>query len=248
MEDFGYKFQNFRNNNKDIIKSILILFAVFVFVIIVIKIFSIKKEYVIENVPLVKGVTPIKVYSTQTNNDAKSELTIYNIIDNTNDDTDIEIKKSETPKSIITNDSFLLEQELLARKINDVIDYDESESDLNIKIVNKKSTTNYDELKKLGNAKLIEYVKKNRNVKPAEVRVQIMSLKDRNLLLKYWEKINKNNLLNGKNYYIEKTTNNMGLFHRLQIGDFDDRKNAENFCKNYVKEFSLDKNNCLVIN
>jgi hypothetical protein len=248
MEDLGYRFQNLKKQHKDIIKIILVIFAVIIFIFIIVKIISIfNKKVPTENIPLIKGKEIIKIFPNQKEKTEQASLSIYDIVDKKNTDDNIIIKKNEiiTKEIELSEIDFLKEQQLLAEKIDEVNNIKENK---NIKIV-KKQKTDIDDLKKLGNAKLIENIKKSKYIKPSNYKIQIAALKNRNTLLKYWNSLTeKYDFLKEQPYYIEQVSSDIiGLIYRLQLINFNTEKDANIFCEKYIKLTNQTKNDCLVI-
>lgn len=113
----------------------------------------------------------------------------------------------------------------------------------------KRSTTNVNDLKKLGNESLIKNLKEKKDVKPG-VKVQLLALKSKDGLVEFWEDLNKkySKLFSNKNYYIEKVDlNNTSTIYRLQIGNFIDKESATEFCKEYTKLTNKNKVDCIIV-
>ena len=177
----------------------------------------------------------------------------------------------ESPE-LSSNNDIIIEQEMLANKINE-INEEEIVDDLprdekqnikakeivedndkkvpNIKINSKDNNikTNIMDLEKLGNKSLIINLKEHKDKKPS-VKIQLLALKSRNSVIEYWEELNKKykQLFNDKNYYIESVDlNNVGIIYRLQVGDFESYDLANNFCKEYIKVANKNRIDCIVI-
>ena len=172
----------------------------------------------------------------------------------------------------VSNNDIIIEQEMLANKINeineeeivDVLPKDEKQNIKakeivedndkkvpNIKINSKDNNikTNIMDLEKLGNKSLIINLKEHKDKKPS-VKIQLLALKSRNSVIEYWEELNKKykQLFNDKNYYIESVDlNNVGIIYRLQVGDFESYDLANNFCKEYIKVANKNRIDCIVI-
>lgn len=81
------------------------------------------------------------------------------------------------------------------------------------------------------------------------VRVQIAALTSKKSAEEYWQKINKNSrLVSGlKSYTEEVNLGKKGIFFRLQIGNFSDQVEAEDFCKKYTLQMQKNKADCIVV-
>lgn len=205
------------------------------------------------------------------------DVSVYNVLDNnkqTNSNPIVKKTKQDLNLKENIDDSILLEQDLLTQKINEINDseenlnteiksteptqiqskneiiVDKNKLNTNIKINNneKKSTTNVNDLKKLGNESLVKNLKEKKDVKPG-LKVQLLALKSKDSLITYWEEIkNKySTLFSDKNYYIEKVDiNHSGVIYRLQVGNFNDRDSALEFCNEYIRLTNKNKTDCIV--
>ncbi len=78
-----------------------------------------------------------------------------------------------------------------------------------------------------------------------------MALKNKQQALIFIEKTKKkySDILKGLDLYItEINLNEKGIFYRVQIGNFNNKEDANNFCENY-KKYSNSKDfvNCIVV-
>ncbi len=285
MEDFGFRLQNIGKNElqlRKIIKVALLFIAIILLIIASVKIIkSFYKDEItnINNIPLIRAQSKdIKILPTNTGGLVVDNLDInvYNVLDNKdNKNVNPIVKKTqqniETPELSFNND-IIIEQEMLANKINE-INEEEIVDDLpkdekqnikakeivedndkkvpNIKINSKDNNikTNIMDLEKLGNKSLITNLKEHKDKKPS-VKIQLLALKSRNSVIEYWEELNKKykQLFNDKNYYIESVNlNNVGTIYRLQVGDFESYDLANNFCKEYIKVANKNRIDCIII-
>ena len=285
MEDFGFRLQNIGKNElqrRKIIKVVLLFIAIILLIIVSVKIIkSFYKDEItnINNIPLIRAQSKdIKILPTNTGGLVidNLDINVYNVLDN-KDNKNINpiVKKTqqniETPE-LSSNNDIIIEQEMLANKINE-INEEEIVDDLpkdekqnikakeivedndkkvpNIKINSKNNNikTNIMDLEKLGNKSLIINLKEHKDKKPS-VKIQLLALKSRNSVIEYWEELNKKykQLFNDKNYYIESVDlNNVGIIYRLQVGDFESYDLANNFCKEYIKVANKNRIDCIVI-
>lgn len=288
MEDFGFRLQNIDKNElqlRKIIKVVLLFIAIILLIIVSVKIIkSFYKDKItnINNIPLIRAQSKdIKILPTNTGGLVidNLDINVYNVLDN-KDNKNINpiVKKTqqniETPE-LSSNNDIIIEQEMLANKINEINEINEEEivDDLpkdekqnikakeivedndkkvpNIKINSKDNNikTNIMDLEKLGNKSLIINLKEHKDKKPS-VKIQLLALKSRNSVIEYWEELNKKykQLFNDKNYYIESVDlNNVGIIYRLQVGDFESYDLANNFCKEYIKVANKNRIDCIVI-
>lgn len=288
MEDFGFRLQNIDKNElqlRKIIKVVLLFIAIILLIIVSVKIIkSFYKDKItnINNIPLIRAQSKdIKILPTNTGGLVidNLDINVYNVLDN-KDNKNINpiVKKTqqniETPE-LSSNNDIIIEQEMLANKINEINEINEEEivDDLpkdekqnikakeivedndkkvpNIKINSNDNNikTNIMDLEKLGNKSLIINLKEHKDKKPS-VKIQLLALKSRNSVIEYWEELNKKykQLFNDKNYYIESVDlNNVGIIYRLQVGDFESYDLANNFCKEYIKVANKNRIDCIVI-
>ena len=285
MEDFGFRLQNIDKNElqlRKIIKVALLFIAIILLIIVSVKIIkSFYKDKItnINNIPLIRAQSKeIKILPTNTGGLVidNLDINVYNVLDNKdNKNVNPIVKKTqqniETPELSFNND-IIIEQEMLANKINE-INEEEIVDDLpkdekqnikakeivedndkkvpNIKINSNDNNikTNIMDLEKLGNKSLIINLKEHKDKKPS-VKIQLLALKSRNSVIEYWEELNKKykQLFNDKNYYIESVDlNNVGTIYRLQVGDFESYDLANNFCKEYIKVANKNRIDCIVI-
>ena len=285
MEDFGFRLQNIDKNElqlRKIIKVVLLFIAIILLIIVSVKIIkSFYKDKItnINNIPLIRAQSKdIKILPTNTGGLVidNLDINVYNVLDNKdNKNVNPIVKKTqqniETPE-LSSNNDIIIEQEMLANKINeineeeivDVLPKDEKQNIKakeivedndkkvpNIKINSKDNNikTNIMDLEKLGNKSLIINLKEHKDKKPS-VKIQLLALKSRNSVIEYWEELNKKykQLFNDKNYYIESVDlNNVGIIYRLQVGDFESYDLANNFCKEYIKVANKNRIDCIVI-
>lgn len=272
MEDFGFKLQNIKERYwfKRTTRIILIVFAIIFVILIVSKIKKIffNNSEKIENIVLIKSQNkeikklPEKEGGLVIDN---LNISVYDVIDNKEKSIKNPILKKTQEKIKIENDLSdinLVEQELLAEKINSINENEEMDEkiivqdikdkqNMSITINNneKKSTTNVNDLEKLGNNALIRNLRRSKDEKHG-IRVQIMAIKSREGLVEYWNELKNKypNLFNDKTYYIEKVdSERVGTIYRLQIGIFSKEAVAAEFCKEYIRLTNKNKTDCIII-
>jgi hypothetical protein len=90
----------------------------------------------------------------------------------------------------------------------------------------------------------------NNQHKKRMVRVQIAAFNSKKLSKEYWQKINHDydNLFSGLRYYIEEADlGKKGIFYRLQIGNFINQIEAENFCNRFVLQAKKTRSDCIIV-
>lgn len=81
------------------------------------------------------------------------------------------------------------------------------------------------------------------------VRVQLAALTSKKSAKEYWEKISSNSrLFSGlKSFTEEVDLGKKGIFYRLQVGNFSDQVEADDFCKRYTLQMQKNKADCIVV-
>lgn len=99
--------------------------------------------------------------------------------------------------------------------------------------------------KKLSDQKL----DKPKDNKRRYVRVQVAALTSKKSADEYWRKISKNSdLVSGLKPFTEEVDlGKKGVFFRLQIGNFSDQVEADDFCKKYTLQMHKSKADCIVV-
>ena len=90
----------------------------------------------------------------------------------------------------------------------------------------------------------------NNQHKKRTVRVQVAAFNSKKLSKEYWQKINHDydNLLSNLRYYIEEADlGKKGIFYRLQIGNFINQIEAENFCNRFVLQAKKTRSDCIIV-
>jgi hypothetical protein len=207
----------------------------------------------------------------------KEQMNVYDIVENKKDNEVIPVFKVETetkpPETMdIDGDEFNVfaeDQRMLTEKINELSEIGALErvevpkkqqkpepeknvvSSMKVNESNaKKNKTNVNDLEKLGNGALIKNIKQHKDVKPSDIKIQLLAMKSREALVEYWKDLAKRykSLFDNKNYYVEKVEiNNVGTMYRLQVGNFGDENEALTFCKEYVRVANKGKLDCIVV-
>ncbi len=82
------------------------------------------------------------------------------------------------------------------------------------------------------------------------IKVQIAALTSQSAVDDYWKKLNRLNsrLFSGLKLSTEKVDlGKRGLFYRVQIGNFANQIEAEEFCKSYVSQTQKSKADCIMV-
>lgn len=86
--------------------------------------------------------------------------------------------------------------------------------------------------------------------KKRAVRVQVAAMTSKNSAEEQWKKLNHlhSSLFSGLKAYIEEVNlGKRGIFFRLQIGNFYNQIEAEEFCNRYVAQAQKSKADCIVV-
>ncbi|MFT7088169.1 MAG: hypothetical protein ACJAZX_001624, partial [Rickettsiales bacterium] len=101
-----------------------------------------------------------------------------------------------------------------------------------------------------GNSNTNRNVKSDPNPIRGVSRVQVAALSSKISADSYWKKLNKNyaNLFSGLKYFIiEVNVASKGTFYRLQIGNFRNQVEAENFCRKFISKAGKSKSDCIIV-
>jgi hypothetical protein len=277
MEDFGYLKDDNNNNSAIIKKAAMIgatLFSISCFIYVTISAYNFirmdEKNRVIEMIK--SPQEPIKVVEeykydeiNNQNNGIKIDKEIYE---------DIFGNKKE---ALAANPKHIrMQEEPASPPIIDQQSQDEEELEnpQDQKIENSKTSTKQTTEAKINdqNNKIIVFSQNNQQNKNDQillgqtnkrsqlntsdqhkkrtVRVQVAAFNSKTLSKEYWQKINHdyNNLLSGLRYYIEEADlGKKGIFYRLQIGNFINQIEAENFCNRFVLQAKKTRSDCIIV-
>lgn len=241
-------------NQKNILLSIT-LFFVAVFVFIIVKSYKIAKiRENIDDLPIIKSNNEILKIKREVK---ELKIDINSFYDSFNDNKeDIKIIEKDNDMTAI-GDNFVLE-----KKINKIInsknnnheniDYNNQNINNNKKI-KKIETTSTKKQKDISyNGKINDNSKtiNNDNISNNYYKVQLIALKNKQQADIFIEKTKKkySDLLKNLNIFItEINLNEKGIFYRVQIGNFNTRGEAINFCKNYIKYDNKNLTNCIIV-
>ncbi len=90
---------------------------------------------------------------------------------------------------------------------------------------------------------------KNKSDKRRYVRVQLAAMTSKKAAEEYWKKVSSSStIFSGlKSFTEEVDLGKKGIFYRLQVGNFSDQIEAENFCKKYTLQLNKSKADCIVV-
>jgi hypothetical protein len=81
-------------------------------------------------------------------------------------------------------------------------------------------------------------------------RVQVAALSSKNSAVEYWSRLKKSypSLLSNLNYFTsEVNLGKKGTFYRLQIGNFKNQVDAEEFCRKFISQSGKSKADCIIV-
>jgi hypothetical protein len=93
-------------------------------------------------------------------------------------------------------------------------------------------------------------VKLDEKNKKRAVRVQVAAMSSKTAAEDHWSKLNRlyPNLFSGlKSYSEEVNLGKRGIFYRLQVGNFFNQIEAEQFCEKYVVQTQKSKADCILV-
>ncbi|MFT6077123.1 MAG: hypothetical protein ACJATU_000316 [Rickettsiales bacterium] len=258
-EDFGYLKDEEQNRLGTIAKKALLLGAV-VFSIVCFIYITINAYYFVyhdeENgIRLIKSSEePIKIIAKNDGKNIKNiDKTIYDsIVGNSKlvrDDLDNVkiVRKAKTPKA---------NKDLKAVRINEIPPANKSKTSS----AKNKTIMIYEtgDAKTKINESLVSGAKKlqiknnisNQKLLKGLSRVQLVALTSRESAIRYWSKLNKNHpvLFTKLNHFIsEVSLGSKGTFYRLQIGNFRNQVDAEEFCRKFILQAKKTKSDCIIV-
>ena len=274
MEDYGYQRGEEKGNFHGLVKKIFLIsaslfsFSCFLYITVITyeSITEDKKEIEIVKSP----PEPIKVMEEEGGSGMQIDRSIYeDIFGNKKDHLakpNPEVKKSLEPvfptkeemeKNEAVSNSAQLNAEEKSGK-NSAIPKNSNQEKSGKKIIiynanNQKNEGAKDLLTKEDseNKNAYEAPKKKEESKgKKKIRVQILALSSRNSVQEYWKNINKlhSDIFYGYRDFIEEVDlGKRGIFYRLQIGNFFNQIEAEEFCNRYVSKTGKDRANCIIV-
>ena len=82
------------------------------------------------------------------------------------------------------------------------------------------------------------------------IRVQIAAMSSREMAEDQWKKLLRMNpdlFVNLRNVIQKVDLGKRGIFYRLQIGEFFNQIEAENFCQKYITQIQKTRADCIVV-
>jgi hypothetical protein len=242
MEDFGFKRDDENENFTKIAKKALLglatLLSIFCFIYITINayyfVYDSSENEKIEIITASKGL--IKIYpdnnEIESENLIKIDRSIYDdIFGNNKRKTKAKVRKPLPKKIQVKEES---KQEFSSKdlpKIQEPVKKSLPESK------NPEIADSYENQQSKSNLK-------------RKVRVQIAAMTSKDSAINLWKKIFQKDpdLFENLKPIIEKIDlKKRGIFYRLQIGDFFNQIEAENFCEKYIKKNSLNLSDCIIV-
>jgi hypothetical protein len=277
MEDFGYLKDDNNNNSAIIKKAAMIgatLFSISCFIYVTISAYNFirmdEKNRVIEMIK--SPQEPIKVVEeykydeiNNQNNGIKIDKEIYEDIFGNKKEAlaanPKHIRMQEEPASPPIIDQQFQDEEELENPQDQKIENSKTstkqttEAKINdqsnkIIVFSQNNQQNKNDQILLGQTNKRSQLNTSDQHKKRTVRVQVAAFNSKTLSKEYWQKINHdyNNLLSGLRYYIEEADlGKKGIFYRLQIGNFINQIEAENFCNRFVLQAKKTRSDCIIV-
>jgi len=270
MEDFGYKKYTPPKKSLGIFKKLFLISATFLslsaFVYITINAYYfINQNNSNKEIETIKGPDlPIKLYEGGDYNDKSNERivnrTIYDdIFGNRKDNTkeEIKINKNQEPAYPPSNYKNQIieknakenfdESENLVKKIDEISNEKNEKSPIeNIQIEEKKIEKNKTQPNVVDLPIKIQPQPRKKNA----IRVQISAMSSKENCEEYQKKLSRlyPEIFSGTKYFIEEVDlGRRGIFFRLQIGEFFNQIDAEEFCSKFVSKAQKTRSDCIVV-
>jgi hypothetical protein len=266
MEDFGYKKTNEPEKKPLLMKKIFLVSATLLslsaFIYITINAYYfINKNDAKKEIETIKGPeSAIKIYEGGEYDDKENKIVDHSIYDdifgNRKDilKEEIKINKSQEPAypSSIAKDSN--NQKIIKENIDD--------SENLVKKIDELSNQKIE--KPIIEKPVLDATKSNKNVavveepvkiapkprKRSAIRVQISAMSSRENCEEHWNKLSKlyPEVFSRTKYFIEEVDlGRRGIFFRLQIGEFFNQIDAEEFCSRFVAKAQKTRSDCIVV-
>lgn len=276
MEDFGYKRNEQIHTGTNLYKKIFLISAILLSLSIFIYISLNAYKLIYQNQKEIETIKspsqPIKTYEESDYNE-KDETRVVNrsiyedIFGNKNSNIiQEEIKINQNIEPALPPKNLRENKKSLNDKIDDedsedpsVKDQDqitEVEENINENVDNKKNEMKKKELQKIqqiSNNKIVEAPKPNtvKTIrKRGSIRVQISAMSSTENCKDYYRKLSQKfpTIFNKTKYYIEEADlGKRGIFYRLQIGDFFNQVDAEEFCENFIAQSQKSRSECIIV-
>jgi hypothetical protein len=259
MEDFGYKKDEKHSKFFDFSKKSFLLgatlFSISCFVYVTINAYYFVYQDAASNIEVIKAEEgPMKVFEKKAEEGEASmqiDRTIYeDIFGNKSQQkkvTNPTIRKAPTPAippANIKNDRRLIKEP------SDLQETEEKEQKI-ITFSNVKEPTSKDFLTKIsGKERVIEPKAKKDNSQKRLIRVQIAAMTSEEAAQESWRQVSRISaeLFAGlKPFIVEADLGKRGIFYRLQIGNFFNQIEAEEFCNKYVSQANKSRGDCIIV-
>jgi hypothetical protein len=260
MEDFGYKKDETKNKFSDVGKKTFLiaatLFSIGCFIYITVSAYYFVYQDKNSDIEVIKAEAgPIKVVEEKAENGGSAmqiDRTIYEDIFGNK-----AAKKDGTNLKIRTAPSPALPPKMLEidrRLIKDLVDTNEEKPAI---IEEKTAANSFDKTKKENAPKNLsetqtseESATPKNKTKKRLIRVQIAAMTSKLSANQSWESTSRlhSQLFNGLKPFIEEANlGKRGIFYRLQIGNFFNQVEAEEFCEKYVLQTKKSRGDCIVV-
>lgn len=230
---------------KNIILLNITISFIFIFSFILIKSYrvaEVKREPDI--LPVIKGkVEIIKIKADKQISNKDEVSSFYNDMEGIDED----ISNIKTIKSIEFNENYT-EESKSKSKLNNIImenidiEKDDVELDQSIENITINSKEN----------EVLKYIttSSKEDFNNTFYKVQLIALKNKQqaeLYVSKVKKIYKDLLINLKIYILDVNLEEKGIFYRVRVGDFKNKKDAEKFCEDFFKKNSNFSKSCIVV-
>ncbi len=273
MEDFGYKRNEQIQTGNNFYKKIFLISAILVSLSLFIYISINAYKLIYQNqkeIETIKSPTkPIKIYEESIYND-KDETRAVNrsiyedIFGNKNNhiiQEEININQNLEPAfppknlkdikkstNIVINENEKSDQEIYNDEKDDgkVLEKNPIET-------NDKESNKLQKIQQISKNKIVETPKPNPSKtirKRGSIRVQISAMSSPESCKEYYQKLGQKypSIFNKTKYYIEEADlGKRGIFYRLQIGDFFNQVDAEEFCENFIAQSQKSRSECIIV-
>jgi len=273
MEDFGYQKDKNENKNSSFNRQIFLGIATIISISLFVYITITAYHFVYQddsNIELIKGPNyAIRVNNEEGDNNSKIDRSIYeDIFGNKKNQKEENVKIINTPETLLPP-----KKDLNTNKIEDtkIDDKNTKVNDLaNKDLVNNSDVNQLNNNQQnqkqilISNAELNENPKlneelENKNsqainnqpiVKKKFIRVQIAAMSSQEQAQQQWKKLLRSypDLFVNLRSAIQKVDlGKRGIFYRLQIGEFFNQIEAENFCQKYISQTQRTRADCIVV-
>ncbi len=230
---------------KNIILLNITMSFIFIFSFILIKSYrvaEVKRE--LDILPVIKSkVKFIKIKADKQISNKDEVSSFYNDMEGIDED----ISNIKTIKNIEFNENYT-EESKSKSKLNNIImenidiEKDDVELDQSIENITINSKEN----------EVLKYIttSSKEDFNNTFYKVQLIALKNKQqaeLYVSKVKKIYKDLLINLKIYILDVNLEEKGIFYRVRVGDFKNKKDAKKFCEDFFKKNSNFSKSCIVV-